>query len=335
MKSKGMCFAACRSKAFILLYLLATTCTAATTAPAQYALATAHPHATKAGEEILEAGGNAFDAAIAVAAMLAVVEPYSSGIGGGGFWLLHIAGDKKDIMIDARERAPRAARRDMYLDENGNVIPRLSVDGPLAAAIPGVPAALAYLAENQGRLPLSTTLAPAIKAAQEGFPADERLIRMLERRLDAVGKWPSSREIFLDGGNMPKIGDLIRQPGLAEVLRRISAEGKNGFYRGEIADKLVLGIVSAGGIWQREDLADYEIVLRPPVRFTYRNAEIVSAAPPSSGGVVMAEIFNILSQFDLESVPSAEAIHYLVEAMRLAYRDRAKYLETRISSTCR
>ena len=326
LKNAEARLASYRSKACILLYLLATICTATTAAPTQYALATAHPYATKAGEEILEAGGNAFDAAVAVAAMLAVVEPYSSGIGGGGFWLLHIANDKKDIMLDARERAPLRAHRDMYLDENGNVIPRLSVDGPLAAAIPGVPAALAYLAESHGRLPLATTLGPAIKAAQEGFPVDEKLVRMLERRLDAVSKWPSSKKIFLHDGNIPKIGHLIRQPGLAEVLQQIATKGKDGFYRGEIAERLIHGIVAAGGIWQAKDLADYEIVLRPPVRFTYRNAEIISAPPPSSGGLVMAQILNILSQFDLESASRTETTHYLVEAMRLAYRDRAKYL---------
>ena len=325
LKNAVACFASRRSKAFIVLCLLAAACTT-TAAPARYALATAHPYATEAGMETLEAGGNAFDAAVAVTAMLAVIEPYSSGLGGGGFWLLHIAEDKKSILLDAREKAPRAAHRDMYLDDSGKVIPGLSVDGPLAAAVPGVPAALAYLAENYGRLPLSTTLRPAIEAAQEGFPANEKLIRMLEKRRDAVSRWPSSREIFLHDGNVPKPGHVIRQPELAEVLRRIATEGKNGFYRGEIADRLVLGIAAAGGIWQRGDLADYEVVLRLPVRFTYRNAEIVSAAPPSSGGVVMAEIFNILSQFDLESVSPAEATHYLVEAMRLAYRDRAKYL---------
>ena len=298
--------------------------------PGRYAIATAHPAATEAGAKTLDAGGNAFDAAVAVAAMLAVVEPYSSGIGGGGFWLVHRApvgkGDGKEVMLDGRERAPYSSHRDLFLDSDGDVIPRRSVDGVLAAGIPGLPAALVHLAKHYGRLPLAATLKPAIETAERGFPAGERLIRLLKQRLDAIRASPASAEIFLVNGAPPNPGRLIRQPELAEVLRRITAHGADGFYRGEIAAKLVAGVAAAGGAWQARDLAEYTVVERTPIRFAYRGARITSAAPPSSGGVVMAEIFNILSHFDLSSMDRTEKVHYLVEAMNLAYRDRARHL---------
>ncbi len=309
-----------------LLLLVACTVQAAPAAPAKYALATAHPQATQAGAKILDAGGNAFDAAVAVAAMLAVVEPYSSGIGGGGFWLLYRAENNQEVMLDGRERAPYAAHRDMFLDKNGDVIPKRSVDGVLAAGIPGLPAALVYLAKHYGRLPLSTTLAPAIQSAIRGFAADKKFIRLLRLRLDAVRASPASAGVFLADGNPPEPGQLIRQPELAEVLNRIAVQGRDGFYRGETAEKLVRGVAAAGGIWRREDLTEYEVVVRTPVRFSYRNARITSAALPSSGGIVMAEIFNILSHFDIASMNETEKTHHLVEAMRLAYRDRARHL---------
>ncbi len=315
-------------KTSLAALLLLAVC-AAQAAPGKYALATAHPRATEAGAKILDAGGNAFDAAVAVAATLAVVEPYSSGIGGGGFWLLHRAedaGQEQEIMLDGRERAPLAAHRDMFLDENGGLVPKRSVDGALAAGIPGLPAALAYLAQHYGRLPLSTTLAPAIEAATQGFAADAKFLRLLSKRLDAVRASPASAKIFLINGEPPAPGQLIRQPALAEVLRRIATEGKDGFYRGEVADKLVRGVIAAGGIWQHKDLAEYAVAVRKPVHFSYRGARITAAAPPSSGGIVMAEIFNILSHFKFAAMNRVEKTHHLVEAMRLAYRDRARYL---------
>ena len=312
-------------KACLPGFILFAVCTAQA-APGKYAIATAHPLATEAGGKILDAGGNAFDAAVAIAATLAVVEPYSSGLGGGGFWLLHRAEDGKEIMLDGRERAPLNAHRDMFLDENGDVAARRSVDGALAAGVPGLPAALVYLSKHYGRLSLAASLAPAIENATRGFAADEKFIRLLRRRLDAVRASPASADVFLVDGDVPKPGRPIRQPELAEVLRRIAIQGKDGFYRGETAEKLVAGVTAAGGVWQLRDLAEYQVAIREPVRFSYRGARFTSAAPPSSGGVVMAEIFNILSHFDLSEASQAERIHLAVEAMRLAYRDRARHL---------
>ena len=316
-------------QALVLVFASLFSCPSQAT-PAKYALATSHPRATEAGGGILDTGGNAFDAAVTVAAMLAVVQPYSSGIGGGGFWLLRRAEDNAgngvDLMLDGRERAPSAAHRDMFLDENGHVVPGRSVNGALAAGIPGLPAAIARLAKDYGRLPLSTTLAPAITAAKQGFAADDRFIRMLRARIDAVRASPAAADVFLVNGRLPEPGQLIRQPGLAEVLQRIATQGKNGFYRGETADALVRGVVAAGGIWQKKDLADYEVATRKPVRFSYQGARFVGASPPSSGGIVMAEIFNVLSQFDLAEMNPIGRTHYLAEAMRLAYRDRARHL---------
>ncbi len=180
--------------------LLFATLAAAVDRPPAAAVASAHPLATAAGIEILQAGGNAFDAAIAVSAALAVVEPYSSGLGGGGFYLLHRARDGRDVMIDARERAPLAARADMYLDSTGAIIPNRSLDGPLAAGIPGEPAALAYLAARYGRLPLATSLAPALRYAREGFAVDEHYVRLSQARLEALRAAPDAARIFLADG---------------------------------------------------------------------------------------------------------------------------------------
>ena len=291
-----------------------------------YALATAHPRATEAGAAMLKAGGNAFDAAVAVAATLAVVEPYGSGLGGGGFWLLHTAGNGRDVMLDGREKAPAAAHRDMFLDGNGNVIPKRSVDGALAAGIPGLPAALVHLAQQYGRLPLAQTFAPAIRAATQGFEVDEKFLRLLRKRLDAIRASPAAANIFLRNNNPPELGQWLRQPALAKVLRAIAANGHSGFYEGEIATAMVRGVTTAGGIWTRQDLADYQVAIRTPVRFSYRGVTVTGAALPSSGGIVMAQIFNILSHFDLQAMPPAQRTHHVIEAMRLAYRDRARHL---------
>lgn len=312
-------------RAYLPVFILFAACTTQA-APGKYAIATAHPRATEAGAKTLDAGGNAFDAAVAVAAVLAVVEPYSSGIGGGGFWLLHRAEDGGELMLDGRERAPLNAHRDMFLDETGDVAAGRSVDGALAAGIPGLPAALVYLAKHYGRLPLTTTLAPAVEAATQGFAADAKFIRLLRKRLDAVRASPASAAVFLVNGEIPKPGRLIRQADLADVLRRIATQGEDGFYRGETAEKLVAGVTAAGGVWRLRDLAEYKVKLREPVRFSYRGARFTAAAPPSSGGIVMAQIFNVLSHFNLAEAGQAERVHLLVEAMRLAYRDRARHL---------
>ena len=276
--------------------------------------------------QVLDAGGNAFDAAVAVSAALAVVEPYSSGIGGGGFWLLHRARDGRQVMIDGRERAPLAANRDLYLDKQGNVVPGLSMNGGLAAGIPGEPAALVWLATHYGRLPLKQSLAPAIRLAEEGFPVDGHYRAMARFRRAVLRRSPAAAGIFLHQGEVPAEGALIRQPDLADTLRRLAEKGREGFYGGELAQRLVDGVRQAGGIWSLKDLAQYRVVEREPVRFDYAGRHIVTAALPSSGGIGLATMLNILSGYKLDQVEPAQRVHLIVEAMRRAYRDRAQYL---------
>lgn len=312
----------------VLIYLFLVFISPVTYAanPPAAAIASAHPLATEAGVEILNAGGNAFDAAVAVSAALAVVEPYSSGIGGGGFWLLHRASDKFEIMIDGREKAPLAAHRDMYLDDAGHVVPGLSMNGPLAAGIPGEPAALAHIADKYGRLPLGKTLAPAIRLAEEGFAVDAYYQRLAGFRLSVMQQDAETAGIFLDKGQLPEVGFVIRQPDLANTLRAMAQKGHEGFYQGDVADRLIKGVKAAGGIWAQQDLDAYRIVEREPVRGTYNNIAITTVAPPSSGGIVLVEMLNILSGFDLSAMHETDQTHLIVEAMRRAYRDRAEYL---------
>ena len=290
------------------------------------AIASAHPLATQAGEEILQAGGNAFDAAIAVTAALAVVEPYSSGIGGGGFWLLHRASDQFEVMLDGRERAPFNAHRDMYLDKQGNVIKGASIDGPLSAGIPGVPAALEHLAKHYGQLSLSKSLQPAIRYARDGFAVDAHYQRMAKFRLQALNDSPAAAAIFLHNGKVPAAGYIIKQKDLAHTLGLIAEQGADGFYKGELADKLINGVNKAGGIWSKKDFNEYKVIERKPITGEYRGMKITSVAPPSSGGIALVEILNQLSAYPLEKLSTTQQIHYVVEAMRRAYRDRAEYL---------
>ena len=289
-------------------------------------VASAHPLATEAGVRVLQQGGNAFDAAVAITAALAVVEPAGSGLGGGGFWLLHDAATGKDFMLDGREKAPGAASRDMYLDDAGEVVPGLSVDGPLAAGIPGEPAALVWLSNLYGDLPLETSLAPAIEFAEQGFPIGEHYHRLMQFRQEAILDSPAAASIFLDQGQVPEVGWTLVQEDLAKTLRLIAEKGFDGFYRGEVAEKLVRGAQDAGGVWTMDDLAQYRVKLRKPVEATYGDMKLTSAALPSSGGLVMAIALNILSQFDLKQVDEITATHILVEAMRRAYRDRAEFM---------
>ncbi|MEE9352673.1 MAG: gamma-glutamyltransferase, partial [Thiotrichaceae bacterium] len=205
-------------------------------------IATAHPLATDAGHTVLQQGGNAFDAAITVSAVLAVVEPYSSGLGGGGFWLLHTAKDNQDMMLDGREIAPAKATANMYLDKDGNVIPELSITGALSAGIPGEPAALDWLAKNKGKLSLAQTLKPAIDLARNGFVVDAFYQKMLGFRLEAIRKSPAASRAFLINNDIPELGTLIKQPNLAHTLELIAEKGRAGFYQGEVAEKLVEGV---------------------------------------------------------------------------------------------
>ncbi len=294
--------------------------------PPHAAIASANARATDAGMEILAAGGNAFDAAVAVSAMLGLVEPESSGIGGGGFILLHLAGEDRQVFIDARERAPLAATRDMFLGEDGEPVRGRSVNGALAAAIPGMPAGLEHLATRYGRLPLGQSLAPAIRAAREGWTFGPKNAAMLGFRRDVLAADPGAAALFLVDGKPPQPGETLRNPDYAATLERLAAEGAAGFYRGEFAAKLVDGVRAAGGIWSLEDLAQYRVVERAPLVIEHRGHRIVTAPPPSSGGIALATVLNVLSGYDWAALGRVERIHLLTEAMRRAYRDRALYL---------
>ncbi len=295
-------------------------------APETAAVATSHPIATRVGIEILEQGGNAFDAAVAVAAVLSVVEPHRSGLGGGGFWLLHRAADGFQTMIDARETAPLAATAEMYLDDDGNVRRGSSTSGALAAGIPGEAAGMAHIAAKYGRLTLAANLAPAIRHAREGFAVYSHYLQGLGRKLELMRGYSAAAESFLDNGNIPEVGFVIRQPGLARTLETLAEQGHAGFYKGEVARRLVAGVKKGGGIWTLEDLASYAIKEREPLTGTYRGTRIVSTPPPSAGGVMLINSLNILSGFDLSAVSEIERKHLLAETMRRSFRDRAVYL---------
>lgn len=295
-------------------------------APGAHAIASAHHLATDAGFEVLAEGGNAFDAAVAVSAALAVLEPSSSGLGGGGFWLLHRASDRQDIFIDGREVAPANVDAKAYLDADGNLDRDKSVNGALAAGIPGHPAALVHMASQYGRLPLKRSLAPAIRLAEKGFPLESRLQMMISIRRDVMLRFPASAAVFLRNGEVPELGTVIKQPDLAKTLKRIARHGADGFYRGKVAQALVAGVQAQGGNWQLDDLAQYRVKERAPLVFQYRDYRLVSAPPPSSGGVVMATVFNILEGYDFAGLNAVDQTHLLVESMRRAYRDRSYVL---------
>ena len=294
--------------------------------PGKAAVASAHPLATAAGLEVLRAGGNAFDAAIAVTAALAVVDPAGSGLTGGGFYLLHRASDGREVVIDAREKAPLAATRNMFLDERGEPVPRLSMGSALAAGIPGEPAAIALLAERYGRLPAAKSLAPAIKLAKLGFALTPRLQQGITGQREQFAANPEIARNFLVKGAVPALGALIKQPELGATLESLARNGPRSFYNGELARRLVDGVRAQGGIWTLDDLAAYREVERAPIVGNYRGGRIVSAPPPSSGGVGLIEALNILSEFDLGKQSSVDRKHLIIDASRRIHRDRAIYL---------
>jgi gamma-glutamyltranspeptidase/glutathione hydrolase len=291
--------------------------------PEQSAIASPHPQATAAGREILVAGGNAFDAAVAVSATLAVVEPYGSGLGGGGFFLLRQSGAQTGyVFLDAREKAPIKATYDLYR-RDGKVQTALSLNGPLAAAIPGLPAALVELAERYGKLPLSISMAPAIRLAYQGFPVDRIYQQRATARLTALRDDPESARLFLRGGEVPALGTLIPQPELAVTLNRLANNGRAGFYSGLTAQSMVHGVRAAGGIWKPEDLYQYQIATRAPLRFRLDDQrELISAPPPSAGGVALAQSLMMLQQLPWREADKVQRAHYVLEVLRRAYRDR-------------
>jgi gamma-glutamyltranspeptidase / glutathione hydrolase len=309
------------------LTVLLFACGAAEEAPAQRAaIASAHPAATAAGMEILAVGGNAFDAAVAVSAALAVVEPYSSGLGGGGFYLLHLEAEQRIVLIDGRERAPMAATGDMFLDQDGNLDAMRVLEGPLAVAIPGTPAALAHIADRYGSLPLSISLAPAIRLARDGFAVDRRFADITVVYQQRLLRWCEPDCQYLEDGEPLTAGEPLVQPALAATLERLATAGAEGFYAGETARALLAFMRSRGGIWTAGDLSSYAIVEREPLIGEYRGHRVVTAPPPSSGGITLIQSLNVLDQLDLPAMDQAQRAHHLAETWRRTYRDRNEYL---------
>jgi gamma-glutamyltranspeptidase/glutathione hydrolase len=294
--------------------------------PPGVAIASGHALATEAGFEIVRKGGNAFDAAVAVSSTLGVVEPISSGLGGGGFFLLHDAESGRDVFLDARETAPASATPARYLDKDGKLDPAKSRNGPWSAGIPGLPAALVELATRYGKLPLAESLAPAIRIAREGFPVYARMADGYARRRDSMRRFPGTRAVYEPGGKPIAEGETFRQPELAHTLELLAQHGFDGFYRGETARKLLAGVKQAGGEWTARELAGYAVKEREPIRFRYHDWNIVTAPPPSSGGIALAEMLQILEPYDLAMLDQAHRVHLEVEAMRRAYRDRTFFL---------
>jgi len=292
----------------------------------QAAIASAHPLATAAGHEILKRGGNAFDAAVAVAAALAVVEPYASGLGGGGLWLLHRAADGHQVMVDARETAPGKTTPGLYLDAAGKPVRGATTQGGTAAAIPGAPAALAHVAGRYGTLPLAESLAPAVRLARDGYEVDQRYARITVLRERFLQARPEAARVFLDDNRAPRPGWRLRQSKLAATLEHLGREGSRGFYAGPVAEALVESVNRAGGVWQLSDLSAYRVVERQPLRFRYRGATITTAALPSAGGIALAQCLQMLERYETADPRSPRDAHLVIEALRRAFRDRAAYL---------
>ena len=315
-----------RSSFGATLFLWALSARCSPDLPDQAAIASPHPIATAAGREILIDGGNAFDAAIAISATLAVVEPYGSGLGGGGFFLLRQAGQPVQYQfLDAREKAPLKSRQKMF-NRNGVVQPDLSLNGPLAAAVPGLPAALVELAERYGRLPLSVSMAPAIRIAHQGFTVNEVYRERASWRLFALRANRESARLFLRNNDVPELGALIKQPDLAQTLERLADKGRAGFYSGLTAQAMVNGTKAAGGIWNYHDFEEYDVITRTPLRFQLADQrELISAPPPSAGGVVLAQSLFMLQQLPWRESEKVQRAHYVAEVLRRAYRDRVLF----------
>lgn len=295
-------------------------------APGAAAVASAHPLATEAGNEVLRAGGNAFDAAVAVSAALMVVEPSGSGLLGGGMFLLHRARDGKNVVIDAREVAPGKSTRDMFLGPDGNPVRGLSTNTALAAGIPGEPAGLALLQSRYGKLKLSQTLAPAIRLARDGFDMYPRLNSGVAFKRTQLLRSKEAEAIWFRDGQALPVGARVKQPQLARTLEQLAKDGMESFYKGPLAAQLVAAVQKMGGLWTLEDFAAYRAIEREPVVGHYRGATIISAPPPTSGGVALIEALNILSGYELDKLDAVTRKHVIIEAMRRMHRDRAVHL---------
>ena len=300
-------------------------------------VASAHPEASKAGLNILKQGGNAFDAAVAVSFAVSVVKPQSTGLGGGGF-LLGFASKTKQVKVyDFRERAPLAAKEDMFLDRNGMpkayinnglTLDHASINGHLSAGVPGLVAGLIQVHKKHGQLPLEKVVAPAIDLAARGFPVYRDLAAAIVERKTVLASFPATKAIFFRKGEPLKVGELLVQSDLAETLRLIAKSSGKDFYSGSIARKIVAEMKKGGGIISSDDLVTYRVLEPKPVSGQYRGYRIVSMPPPSSGGVHILQMFNMLGTrtFDRSHFHNADSVHFLAEVMRRAYADRSEYL---------
>lgn len=285
--------------------------------------------ASEAGLIMLNQGGNAIDAAVATGFALAVTLPRAGNIGGGGFMLVHLAAENRNVFIDYREMAPAAATRDMFLTPEGEVDKRLAYFSHKASGVPGTVAGLIHALEQYGTLPLETVIQPAIDLAANGFVMDITLHQNLSARAARLAQDPETKRIFLrEGGEAPAIGSLFKQPDLAGTLQRIADKGLEGFYAGKTAELIARDMAANDGLITQEDLASYVAVERTPVTGQFRGYDIVSAPPPSSGGIHVIQMLNILEPYPLETWGhnSAQYLHHVIEAMKLAYADRSEHL---------
>ena len=294
-------------------------------------VATQEKRATRIGLDVLEKGGNAVDAAVAVGFALAVTLPRAGNLGGGGFMLVHLAARGETVAIDYRETAPSAITPEVFLDDAGEADAKKSRDSALAVGVPGTVAGLTLALERygSGRFTLAELVAPAIVLAREGVPVEDDLLDSLLLAQPRLARWPSAARIFLKPDGTPLgAGDRLVRNDLAATLETIGREGPRAFYEGPIADEIVAAVSAAGGIMRRNDIQDYTAVLRKPVKGTYRGYDVVAMPPASSGGVHLIEMLNILEGFSPRefNAASAASLHVMIEAMKLAYADRAAYL---------
>ena len=290
-------------------------------------VSSAEVHASTVGMEILRQGGNAVDAAVAVGFALAVTFPQAGNLGGGGFMVIRMA-DGRTTTIDYRERAPAKATRSMFLDSAGNFVPARSQQGYLSAGVPGSVAGLLMALEKYGTQSRKGVISPSVRLAERGFRVSERFAADLNAMVRSFGTHPSTRAVFACPSGEWKEGDTLVQRDLGLTLRRVMEQGRDGFYRGRISDMIERQMKQNGGLITAEDLREYEAVERPPVRSTYRGYEIISMGPPSSGGVLLIHLLNLLEPFDMKQkgFNSSETIGLMAEAMKLAFADRAEFL---------
>ncbi|MGB2593484.1 MAG: gamma-glutamyltransferase [Pseudolabrys sp.] len=284
--------------------------------------------AARIGIEFLDRGGNAVDAAVAVGFAMAVTYPRAGNIGGGGFMVVHLARDNRDLAIDYRETAPAKASEAMFLDTQGNADPEKSRDSALSVGVPGTVAglALAHAKYGSGKFTLAELIAPAIDLAEKGFQVEDDLADSLPQARERLKRWPATTAIFFNGDQPMREGERLIQLDLADTLRAIAKDGPGAFYRGRTAAQIADAVVKAGGIMSKDDLANYNPIERAVVRGSYRGYDIISAPPPSSGGVHLIEMLNILEGYDLASLSREESLHDMIEAMKRAYADRAVFM---------